>query len=225
MGNVNGGTPQGENGGISQGGSSGLSQDGHGEILQGGNGGISQVVNGGTTQSENEETSQDGHGEQGGTSQNTNGGTTQGGNGGTSHDNGPNSEWGNNESATLSSENVHHTAVGGLTQNSNHSFVLWSNSSSVGLGDSTTLHIEGNGLDNVINNILSDNHLTNHQVGSSVLEGANNVIIHLPSSGENGGQAFDSDPSHSDGGGFSNLIVNSESNSTETSSSQNIKTT
>ena len=87
------------------------------------------------------------------------------------------------------------------------------------------LQTEGNNLQDVINNILSENNLesvgsSDHGTGSSILEGNNNVIINMPIFGANNGQA-----SQSEGGEFSNFIDSSEFNSNSTSSSQSIKTT
>ena len=89
-----------------------------------------------------------------------------------------------------------------------------------GAEDSVSLQTEGNILHNLINNILSENNLESsvHGTGPSVLEGNNNVIINMPSFGDNNGQA-----SQSEGGVFSNCIDTSDFNST--SSSQSIKTT
>ena len=127
------------------------------------------------------------------------------------------------DSALQSNNNGQYPPVGGLPQNSNISSALWSNFSSVGSSDLTTIQIHGTELDNVINNLLSDKNITN--TAPAVSGGSNNVIINMPSFGEAVGQIIQTDSSQSVGGEISNFNLGLESNSTETNSSQSIKAT
>ena len=85
------------------------------------------------------------------------------------------------------------------------------------------VHIEGNNLTDVINDIFSENNVENIQNtiqenGSSILDGNTNVIINLPSFGGNIGQ----EDSYSEGELFSNSL---ETDDDVTSSSQVVKST